>query len=155
MIKTTNKQKVIPVRVMGYQDAKEHIPRVPTYAIRIYDTSGESEKFYGKLCGKYLAINNYYFDGVHQKSTEGGLLSLTDEIAQKMLLDFILYRRQAEELLIHDWFENERSSATALAFNEIFMLGNSTEEIERRYPQYNKFVRRTLLENSHVINPNL
>lgn len=150
--------KVIPIRMLNYREAKEHVPLIDTYAIRIFYHSKDMDEEFGDLINSklYVETKPYRFDDVYrdEEQEEGcgeDFYPITNEIARKMLTDFMPYRDKIEELLIHCMYGLNRTPAVAMAFNNIFNLGNSTELIKRKFSGYNPKVYDILMRNRDVI----
>ncbi|HIG92779.1 TPA: hypothetical protein HA234_01115 [Candidatus Woesearchaeota archaeon] len=150
---------------MGYVQASQYQPQVSTLAIRIYDSySGSSNTsdiplqpspHYQIL--EYLIDDqdpDYYLENdptYDIRRLQQGHALFTPELATQLLHDFEKSQRGCLELLVHCTLGGSRSPAIAIALNEIFQLGNDSEEMKERYKPYNQFVYRLLKEaaNSH------
>jgi len=113
---------------------------------------------FGKLVDSplYTKINPYRFDDTksEEEQEEGcgeDFYPITDDIAKKMLLDFLPFRKNIEELLIHCDYGVNRTPAVAMAFNDIFNLGNFTDVIVEQFQGYNPLVYDVLMRNGCVI----
>ena len=132
---------------MGIVEAMEHVPQVPTYAIRIQHANPDAFdlRIFGNLNSNplYRHIHEYRFDDCSPSEVGRGK-ALEDETAAQIIRDFESGRRNCENLLVHCTRGKNRSPAVAIALNEIFNLGESTENMKQQYPKYTTHTYQTL-----------
>jgi predicted protein tyrosine phosphatase len=153
-------RKIVPVRIMDYLGAQNHVPKVRTYAIRILYPDTSFDYKFGKLADSHLYVRAevYRFEDSNQKEEilageeneedpREEFALITDEIARKIILDFKPFRNSIEELLVHCEYGENRSPSVALALNEMFHLGNDPEEIRKSFPELRELVYDVMIRN--------
>ncbi|MFH1668321.1 MAG: hypothetical protein ABIA62_00165 [Candidatus Woesearchaeota archaeon] len=129
------------IHIMRISDAVMHLPERPTYAIRIASPGFDNlHKFPLEDSKLYIKIAEYLFDDADDLFREPDSVMFDTDIADRMLEDFELHKDDCESLLVHCSRGRNRSPAVAIAFNEIFGLGNSKEYLRKKYPEYNRLV---------------
>lgn len=129
------------IHIFGADEAIKHNPIVPTYAIRIWNTHRFMRSAgRGPLIdsNNYLKIYPYEFDDIDYP--EPNKKCFDDDIAQKMLSDFQQGFTGCEALLVHCTLGQNRSPAVALALNQIFNLGNDSDELYDKFPNLTRTV---------------
>ncbi len=135
------------LHIMSSIGAIKHRPDKPTYAIRIY-----SSAFYEQVKGYklresifYRKIVEYIFDD-NDRSFQAGPVTITNALADTIVGDFAENKAQTEALLVHCTQGQNRSPAVVIALNEIFTLGQNSEELCDRFKRYNRAVYRAIME---------
>ena len=134
--------------ITDLESAVKHIPSQPTYAIRIDDPAihfGVPELAQSQF---YVCVRRYWFDDVTPEIRQYCDLMFNDDIASRILKDFSGYHERCSALLVHCRYGLSRSPAVAMALNDIFDLGQDTEEMKRQHYKYNPFVYEKLLETA-------
>jgi len=152
IIKTPFNEPEMDLQIMGLVGAVMYKPIKPTYAIRIqsgimrYDEPLKKSSFY--------TMKEYTFDDDNPRSWgKMGATSITfnEDIAQRILNDFVQEGRTREVLLVHCSRGINRSPAVGIALNEIFTLGSDSEELKRQYPETNWYIYETLIETAQKL----
>lgn len=152
------------IHIMGYRQAIRYVPRVPTVAIRIFDSYPDSlnSPRLELQDSPFFRTLGYVFDDqdsdwILQRYPAYDLKGvairnvLFDEmLARKMLEDFAGLKDGCLDLLVHCTIGACRSPAVAMALNEVFELGQDSQALKDRYPTYNRFVYRLLKEASET-----
>ncbi len=128
-------------------EAELHKPKKRTYAIRIFDPKLKAEERNPLENSElYVKINQYSFDDndTYPWRTVNGNVWFDGQIAEQMIRDFAGYKDNIECLLVHCGLGESRAPAVAMAFNEIFGLGQNTGELLTKYPKTNRHVYETL-----------
>ena len=146
------------ILIEDYGTAVVHDPKVPTLAIRIFDSAPPNVSSLKLMnASKYIGILEYTFDDLDldrirkiRPEYAERLISehpiFNSQIAKQLLQDFYTNYKNADELLVHCTMGACRSPAVAIALNEMFKLGEDTEKMKNSYP-YNKHVYRLLIES--------
>lgn len=143
---------LMQIHILGYDEAEKHIPKVPTYAIRIWNTHGFMRPMgRGPLINSpnYKKIQSYEFDDISHPET--GKICFDNNIAKKILIDFQQDFTGCEALLVHCTVGENRSPAVALALNQIFNLGNDSDELYDKFPELSRIVYTKCLQASKEI----
>jgi len=148
------------IRVMGYRRAMQHEPAVPTLAIRIFDSPPDAEnspKNALRSSGLYSVLP-YTFDDLDitemlKNDPDTDLIRLRQkytvfdrQLARRVIKEFRMEMQGKLELLVHCTMGASRSPAVAIALNEIFQLGNNTEEMKAKYTCINAYVYNVMME---------
>jgi hypothetical protein len=139
------------ILIMSYREALQHFPEQATYAIRIGSSYRVRDRMpFDSLRNSplYRVVNEYFFDYANPREVNPGIILFNTEIAEKMLKDFIGGRKKCKELMVHCSYGLNRSPAVAMAFNEIFNLGEDTFRLSKLYPEFDNFVFNSLIENA-------
>jgi hypothetical protein len=131
------------ITVMDDLSAREHMPLVDTYAIRIFNLDGQVLPLQDSP--KYIFEGQYFFDD-NDSLLKSRPTVINEDIATKMISDFVPFRDRAKSLLVHCTRGLNRSPAVAIAFNEIFNLGYAPEQLRIDYPEYTEYIYSTLME---------
>lgn len=107
------------LHILSLDVAEKFVPDKPTYALRIFS----SRRTYEPLPANplYLRISEYIFDD-NVGPFQAGPISITDDIAREMVIDFAKYRDQVSALLVQCDRGINRSPAVAVALNDVFGL---------------------------------
>ncbi|MBW2994805.1 hypothetical protein KY312_00485 [Candidatus Woesearchaeota archaeon] len=128
--------------------AEKHQPDKPTYAIRIFSSwHDKDDRGQLKESEFYSHIAEYVFDDCDEYY-EAGPVYIDEKIAKQIIDDFANNRYGIECLLVHCSLGRNRSPAVAVALNEIFELGNNTEELKQKYNRFNKYVYKIIKESA-------
>lgn len=152
------------ILITGIIDALEYTPTDPTYAIRIKNSktmTGDFEDRPLKESPFFEHVHTYIFDDVYpefgwekqfttqQFSRERDTL-FDDNLAKEIINDFIRGRGNCKTLLIHCSRGLNRSPSIAMALNDIFNLGENTEKLKLKYPNYRKWMYDLMIKASGV-----
>ncbi|MBS3094459.1 hypothetical protein J4474_02240 [Candidatus Pacearchaeota archaeon] len=131
--------------ISGLCDACEYVPKDRTYAIRLespkYPFDGESYNL--TKSGLWVVVHTYSFDDRNPSFGEGKLFKR--DIAQKIISDFEEKFLETDSLLVHCTLGRNRSPAVGIALNNLFNLGNNSEDLMEEFPDFNKYVYGTLM----------
>lgn len=94
----------------------------------------------------YVAIQEYTFDDNDGPHIQVGPVSITEEIAGSIVIDFAKYRDRVSALLVHCGRGRNRSPSVAIALSEIFHLGNDTKALKRNFPDANQEVYHAIMK---------
>ncbi len=137
---------------MDWWEAEKYIPKNPTYAIRILSSFQQRDP---KLRFKslqpsslYRVVHEYFFDDTFPEIAKPKEVLFSSSLAEKMLRDFVIGRKGCEDLLVHCSLGKNRSPAVAIAFNDIFSLGENGFALSRLYDRSNWFVYNTLMKEA-------
>ena len=150
------------IHIFSAEKASQHNPPRKTYTIRIYSGNPIGGTAYENLiyCPNYSfdTIKKYYFDDIKPTKEEleerfaeepgEDLCPITSEIAEEILSDFRTHKDSIEELLVHCREGKSRSPAVAIALNDIFNLGENSEELRKKFPDMNSFVYETIMKSA-------
>ncbi len=131
---------------MSLGGALEYSPDRSTYAIRIFFSSlTDRQPLMDSPFFKQIA--EYVFDDndVYPFWFEQGSVWFDDDIAERMIGDFIQHKEGVEALLVHCSLGESRSPAVAMALNEIFELGHDVDFLKSEYEKYNRHVYETMM----------
>ena len=92
-------------------------------------------------------ISEYVFDD-NNEFYQASLVTIDEKIARKILNDFEKKGIDKETLLVHCSLGKNRSSAVAIALNEIYNLGNDTRRLKKRFSEFNEYVYNMLIKVS-------
>ncbi len=148
------------IKIMGHRRAARYVPKVPTLAIRIFDShpvSSNRPSLQLKDSSLYT-ICGYTFDDTDldailwcepdidvQELYKRDVI-LDRKLARGILNDFVTLSVGCKGLLVHCALGASRSPAVAMALNEIFGLGYDTEAMKKERFTYNRHVYRLLVE---------
>lgn len=134
------------LHIMSLRDAIAYVPDKPTHAIRIFSSfSLEARKFELRQASEhYRRIVEYVFDD-NFPGFRAGPVSMTPNLADRLVKDFVDHRSQVQALLVHCTHGKNRAPAVAIALNEIFGLGHNTSELKTKFPESNWEIYRTIL----------
>ncbi len=131
---------------MSLSEAVEYQPVKPTYAIRIFSSFDDSDyKPELQESHFYQRIAKYIFDD-NDSSCKAGPVTITEDIANAIVIDFAESRNGVEALLVHCTRGRNRSPAVAIALNEIFSLGHDSKELKARFNESNWAVYKAILK---------
>ena len=140
------------INIMSLGSALVHIPKSPTYAIRIKlsEYLRDPEMNFGNLVESPLfhSVNEYVFDDIYSQRSDSSNVLFTPEIASGMLIDFLNERNGCDTLLVHCERGKNRSPAVAMAFNDIFHLGHDRDKLKSEYQGYNWHVYHVLMREA-------
>ena len=140
------------ILIMGQSEAAEYLPINSTYAIRILYSFQQSDpglRFKPlQSSSLYRVVHEYLFDDTFPEMAKSKEVLFNLDLAEKMLRDFVAGRAGCEDLLVHCSLGRNRSPAVAIAFNEIFSLGENGFALSRLYNRSNWFVYNTLIEKA-------
>ena len=141
------------IKIFGWEKASEYVPLEPTYAIRILNgPSWDVNKDYPPLIESpnYKQIKEYTFDDVDLEYCPNPRkdIFIDEKIAGKMLIDFRDGREGCLAFLVHCSRGQNRSPAVAIAFNEIFNLGQDGKVMREIYKARNVYVYEMLIETA-------
>jgi predicted protein tyrosine phosphatase len=122
------------MHIFSYDEAIRFVPKVPTYAIRIFSTAQEKRQEL-VLSENWIHIARYTFDEETKREYLAGLdeetgqsilptTLFTPEIAREVIGEFIPFRDSCESMLVHCVGGCCRSKSVGRAMNQIFKLGN-------------------------------
>jgi predicted protein tyrosine phosphatase len=135
------------LHIFRLRDAVEYVPSKPTYAIRLMSSNMAEElrTFPLKDSPLYVRVAEYIFDDVEPGRVERKDILFDERLAERVLREFDQDRRRCEALMVHCVMGQNRSPAVAIALNDIFNLGNDSEELKRKYSKTaNRYVHNTL-----------
>jgi predicted protein tyrosine phosphatase len=142
------------ITVLSLKEVRTYRPTEPSCLIRIF---GNEESYHeeSKIEGSFLNSAVYFFDDVDlyleanygkehlRKMIQSDNPQLFHKsLALKIISEFDTWNRppSLEELVVHCYVGAGRSPAVAMALNEIFQLGWQTQDLIKRYPEYNQYV---------------
>jgi len=141
------------IKIMGYERAIRYKPKVITLAMRIFDPDGclnsptvrLNDSVMYRICGYTFSdidpdefLRNY-----PDRVLPNNLFN--EGIALQILDDFRRLRDGCSELLVHCTLGAVRSPAVAIALNDIFELGNDSEEMRNKHKKYNRYIYSVLM----------
>ena len=135
------------LKIFGLVKAVAYQHTNPTYAIRI-GSKKRNLRLALQESGLYTIVE-YFFDD--DDPTRWGKLSadsitIDETIAGKILSDFEAKGLDKETLLVHCLRGKNRSPAVGMALNEIYGLGQDTEELKQAFSEANWYVYEMLLK---------
>ena len=137
------------IKIFSVWKAAEYQPINSTYAIRIFPSDTFSNSLPPLIDSPlYRKIMEYTFDDndIHPFLQERGPVWFNENIAEKIIKDFVESKDEIETLLVHCSVGKNRSPAVALSLNEIFGLGADSNALKTRYEHYNRFVYEMMVE---------
>src|SRR3989344_221992 len=106
-----------------------------------------------KVYNIYLINNNmdlHIMDLLRASENEplfqAGPVTITEDIADSIVRDFAKHKDNVEALLVHCTRGRNRSPAVAIALNEVFSLGDNSNELKKEFHAYNKHVYKLVFE---------
>ena len=133
------------LHIMDLLRAPEYEPVKPTYAIRIHCSTSPDPEFVLKKSQFYRKISEYSFDD-NEPLFQAGPVTITEDIADSIVRDFAKHKDNVEALLVHCTRGRNRSPAVAIALNEVFSLGDNSNELKKEFHAYNKHVYKLVFE---------
>lgn len=132
------------IHIFSLEDAVSYQPDKPTHAIKIYSSFSD---FRWPLQNSpfYVSQFEYVFDDNFGRF-QAGPVSITPNLADKLVRDFAEYISQVKALLVHCSGGKNRAPAVAIALNETFELGANTKELKRKFPDANWEVYEMVLQ---------
>jgi len=122
------------VLIANLIDALDYKPIRPTYAIRIRSGKTQDEYFPRlKDSPLYLAVKEYIFDDIDPWDEDKDGLLFNRDIAKNIIEDFLKYRANTQDLLVHCLHGANRSPAIAFGMNDLFNLGADSRAIVKKY----------------------
>lgn len=128
------------IHIMGYRQALQYLSRVPTVAIRIFDSYPDSQNSprLELQDSSFFRTLGYVFDDLDcdwilqryptydRKGVAIRHILFDEALAKKMLDDFARVKEGCLDLLVHCTIGACRSPAVAMALNEVFELGQDS-----------------------------
>lgn len=151
---------------MSAFEASKYKPLDKTYTIRIFSSRirpniiSYEETFKLKDSSNYIKTECYSFDHLYPEvplysevvyRRNENLILFNEDIAKKMLLDFLPFEKSCNTLLIHCAIGKNRSPAVGIAFNEIFNLGHNDIKLKEKFPEANWHVYGVLKNTAKKI----
>lgn len=141
------------VLIMGRDGVAKHLPTKPTYCIRIFNSwDREGDKWARpplKESPNWRTVREYVFDDadeIYRNPCENPIV-INEEMARRIVKDFIDGREGCSELLVHCSRGKSRSPALALALGEVFGLDLDVEKVrEEGVMLINRLVYRLVKE---------
>ena len=137
------------IQIMKGNDALLHQPTRPTYAIRIFS------HMYLKWgipplqdSTLYLCVKEYLFDDTEPGFIRPGEILFNEGIAREIISDFNQGRAGCNTLMIHCLAGKNRSPAVGISLNDIFYLGQDSEQLKQQYPAYREYLYRVMMETA-------
>jgi len=135
---------------MSVWDTVKYVPVNETYVVRILNSDGRLNKELKD--SKLYRIHEYTFDDndPRYEGTPGGIM-IDEDIARSIIEDFRNGREGCSDLLVHCTRGEDRSPAVAIALNEIFDLGENTEELKDKHRVYTRWIYRVMMETAGLL----
>ncbi len=133
---------------MGLTEALEYTPTDSTYVIRIkYSPKLHSYHDDRPLqeSSLFRRIQSYGFDDTDPHFPLKDRKHLDIDLAKQIINDFAEGRNGCETLLVHCRRGVNRSPAVAIALNDIFNLGEDTDKLMEKHPEYHRWTYNILL----------
>jgi predicted protein tyrosine phosphatase len=142
------------IHILSLEEALSFIPDEPTYAIRISSPYDNNTQYPLMESPHYRAVHHYLFDDMwpgmpedfYSYLLEEQYKPFTTETAHQIIDDFSRVVDSIDSLLVHCQYGLNRSPAVAIALNDIFELGEDSAFLKQHYPEYRRFIYKTLLE---------
>ncbi len=128
---------------LSRKESAEFIPKKLTYAIRIRDVN-DNQELPPLICSPlFKHVEIYRFDDHVPDSYGRG--PLEEGLPEKIISDFQRFSRDCECLITHCNEGEYRSTAVALALNDIFGLGYNHFDLCGLFPNINIYVFKQLI----------
>ncbi|EKE28093.1 MAG: hypothetical protein ACD_3C00101G0004 [uncultured bacterium (gcode 4)] len=133
------------LRILSLSESVAHTPEKPTYAIRIFNSREHLAHLFNlQKSDNYIWIDCYGFDDNEAHWRQCWPVSINEDIAKKIIENFIKYRERVDSLIVNCTRWINRSPSVAIALNDIFQLWADSDELFAKYPDYNHLVYVTL-----------
>ena len=137
------------VLIKKLSDALDYKPEQKTHLIKILRGIPDYDSFFKELNDPLYLSHEYVFADI--ESEKPGAILFNNTIAEKIIQDFQNNKDSCLELLVVCVLGRNRSPAIAIALNEIFNLGENTEELKKKYSELNKHVYRVMMQTAEQI----
>jgi|SRR3989344_2984952 len=137
------------IHILDFTSSLNFIPNKPTYALRIFNVTGPQDFVHELLYSEnWIRIVNCYFHDTNPEEAKRLCFShfLEIDYARKMVRDFARYKDRCEAVMIHCMAGMNRSPAVAVAFNDIFGLGNDSQTLRNQYTDLNEYAYETIIK---------
>ncbi len=140
------------LNILSLSKSVAHIPEKTTYAIRIFNSNEAFAHIFNlQNSEKYIWVDSYRFDDNEAHGRQSWPISINQEIASEIILNFMKYRYRIESLLVHCTKWENRSPSVAIALNEMFWLWHDSYKLLAKYPDHNRLVYMTLRKTWEIL----
>ncbi len=126
--------------------ALDYKPEQKTHLIKILRGIPDYDCYFPEIKDSLYASHEYVFADI--QSEKPGAILFNKTIAEKIITDFQNNKESCIDLLVVCVLGQNRSPAIAIALNDIFSLGEDTEELKKKYPELNKHVYRVMMRTA-------